>query len=450
MMLESARQNIEKYALGKRVAVAVSGGEDSMALLYLFSEYAATGALQLQVVNVEHGIRATSANDTAFVRDYCAAHNIPFASYAVDIPVRCAVSGRGVEEEAHHARREIFQSVLKNDSADLVATAHHARDNAETVLLHLFRGCGLRGLSGMSVLSGGIFRPLLSTQKEEIEEYVRQNDIPYVVDESNVDTRYDRNYIRKEILPRIVARFSAAERSICRTAAVAANAYADMRSMLCEDAFYQEKDVVSLKKEFLSPPYVLEALRRVGRENDVYTVTIESVLQLKDGKSGASVDLGDGYVAAAEYDKITFYRKTDKPQIAPVPFVKPQGDDMTAAVGNVGVRLVRASYPCPTDRQGGDGVVLTVDTDTIPDGCVWRRRRDGDVFTPYGGGTRKLKEYLIDKKVPKRLRDSLVLLCRDNQVLLIAGMEISDGVKVTEKSKNVYRVHCLPQIKEEE
>lgn len=443
-MLEKAKELIEQYALGKRVAAAVSGGEDSMALLCLLLPYARENKLSLCVVNVDHGIRENSAHDSAFVETFCRENGIAFFGERVDVPALCKQSGRGIEEQAHIVRKEVFARLVREGKCDLVATAHHARDNAETVLLHLFRGCGLQGLSGMRVRTDdGVFRPLLTTEKEEISAFVAAHAIPFVTDESNADTAYDRNYIRHEILPVVAARFPAAQRAICRTAAFAAQADEELRAHIDENAFTVSDGAVSLREDRLTAPYIFAALQKLGQRADVYATAIESVQKLKDCKPCARVDLGNGVVAAREYGAICFYRAA--PVACPVVPYAPA--ECAQRIDFAGRTLVlRPVEPTYTTQQKG---TLVFCTDGLPDGCVWRTRRDGDRFTPYGGGNKKLKEYLIDRKIPQRERDALPLLCSGARVLVIAGVEIADEVKLTENSRRAVSVRiCADDTKE--
>ncbi len=501
-MLSNAKQLIEKYALGKRVAAAVSGGEDSMALLSLLLEYARADKLKLVALNVDHCIRPCSAADSAFVEKFCAGNGVELIKKVADIPALCRESGRGTESEAHFARKEFFESVLSEGKADMVATAHHARDNAETVLMHLFRGTGLKGLGGMKTLSGGIFRPFLSTEKQEIQNYVKAKNVPFVVDETNADTSYCRNYIRHEILPRIEQRFPCAERAICRAAGFAAEADEIITRGMEQSAITANPDgSVSLGENYLSAPYIFSALALLGKNADIYYTAVDSVQRLAAQKDCARADIGGGITAAREYGKVTFYYKSEESEIAQTPFVLP---DMSASfrVGNTEITVEKVPHagdcraaaplamtrganrhcervyergnplrlahchcepsvlPCHCEERSDEAIpavlsrhceersdeaipfmrTLYFDSDKLPDNCVWRNRRAGDVFTPFGGGRRKLKEYLIDEKIPLRLRNGLALLCSGGEVMAIAGVQVSDKLKVTAESKSVYRI----------
>lgn len=438
-MLDNARQLIEKYALDKRVAVAVSGGEDSMALLSLFSEYARKGALKLFAVNVDHGIRANSAYDSKFVKDFCENSGIEFYGTVTNIPELCKQSGRGIESEAHFFRKRLFENTIACGKADIVATAHHSRDNAETVLLHLFRGCGLKGLSGMKEMGdNGIFRPFINTAKEEICAYVRDNDIPFVNDETNFINDYDRNYIRNVILPKVKERFPSVESAVLRCARFASEANSFISARLDESAFVCGENCVSVKEEFLSAPYIFEALARLGKNADVYSSAIDTVLNLRYCKPCARADIGDGITAAREYGVIAFYKAAEGKANEEVPYSAPFDGFVTVKILGNEIVIERNDKPSFPLKKG----MLAFDSDKIPLGSVWRARRDGDLFTPYGGGTKKLKEYFIDKKIPQRLRGSIPLLCCGNKVLIVAGYEISDSVKTDGESKHVCSVRA--------
>lgn len=217
--------NIDVFACrGKRVCVALSGGGDSVALFHCLKECAPRCGITLSAVNVEHGIRGESSRaDSAFVKELCARENVPLFFYSADIPALAKERGTGVEEAARRYRYEMFFRLLREDKADVIATAHHAGDNAESVLFNLFRGSSLTGAGGIRAfmkgaelakeiapaearalapaLAGkGIARPLLGVSKAEILQYLRENNLQWREDETNADTAYTRNFLRREVL----------------------------------------------------------------------------------------------------------------------------------------------------------------------------------------------------------------------------------------------------------
>ena len=439
-MFENARELIEKYAIGKTVAAAVSGGSDSMALLTLLYEYHVDKKLTLKCVNVDHRIRENSAKDSEFVREYCKTLGVEFIGERIDVPARMEESGRGVESEAHFARKEFFERIISSGAADMVVTAHHRRDNAETVLLHLFRGSGVKGLSGMKSFSRGIFRPFLYTAKEEIDAFIADKKIPFVVDETNLASDYDRNYIRHEILPVILERFPWAERSIERTAMLSAEADNYIRESLDEAAFSLSDGAVTLNENFLTPPYIFEALRRAGKESDVYYPAVDAVMRLKSAGPCARIDIGGGYVAAREYGVVALFRQKDGGHECEYN-IDLGSDDICIPINNIYAHIRKSSRE-EFEKNKTLPHVKFFDADKLKGKkIVLRARRDGDRFTPFGGGSRKLKEFFIDKKIPLRLRDGLMLLCEGGEVYAVVGLEISDKIKVTDNSARIYAVY---------
>ena len=415
-MLSSARENVQKFALHKTVAAAVSGGADSMALFFLLLRYHEEGRLTLKVLTVDHGIRKSGAADAAFVQEICEKKGIECRVHRLNVPQSAKKAGRGIEAEAHILRKEIYRAALNEGWCDLVATAHHLRDNAETVLLHLFRGCGLKGLSGMAICREGIFRPLLHTDKAEIDAFVEAERIPFVTDETNADTSLARNYVRRIVLPAVRARFPQAEEAIARTALFAGE-------RVKEGHAAEENGVAWVDEEALTAENIFEALRLLGREQDIYAADILRVQNLVHCKPCAKATLAGGVTAAREYGRIAFYRAQGALSFAPVPFAE------GVAVGGFRCGDTFVSIT-PVPARGNEKGALYLDANKVPAGAVWRLRREGDCFTPFGGGAKKLKKYFIDKKIPLRKRDALPLLCNEGEVLVIAGVEIADAVKV--------------------
>ena len=216
------------------VYAAVSGGADSVCLLFLLHAYSARRNFSLRVVHVEHGIRGReSLEDERFVRGLCDELALPLLSFPVDAP-RCAEeNGLSLEEAARKLRYEAFERLDPADTARReggrvrVALAHHREDQAETVLLNLVRGTGLRGLGGMQPVRGRYIRPLLDEERSGIEDYLRQNELTWREDSTNEDVRYTRNLIRHRILPVLRSSVNArAVQHICEAAGYCAGAAA--------------------------------------------------------------------------------------------------------------------------------------------------------------------------------------------------------------------------------
>ena len=184
---------------GLSLAVAVSGGRDSVALLHYLHKNAEEAHISLSALTCCHGIRSSAEADVAFVEEVCKAWGVPLTVFRADVPARAKQSCRNLEEEGRLFRRECYQTML-DGGADAVLTAHHRDDYAETVLFRLARGTSLQGLDVFPAQKG-LLRPLLGVTRARIDEYIQENALPFREDETNADVAFSRNRIRHEVLP---------------------------------------------------------------------------------------------------------------------------------------------------------------------------------------------------------------------------------------------------------
>lgn len=295
------------------VAVAVSGGSDSMALLYFMTENAKKYGIKVIALNVEHGIRGkASLSDTEFVKSYCRARNIELLTYSFDALKKAKTDKLSVEQAARVLRYECFFDAIDKGKCDKVATAHHRRDNVESVLLNLFRGTGLKGVSGINAnYEDKIIRPFLTVSKEEIIEYMTENAVPYITDETNFSDDYTRNYIRINVLPKIKDAFPEAERSISRFAEIA-KAEDDFMDGVAKSAVKVYGDYAEISLPVHPAVFsraAIIALKKLGIEKDWEKVHIDSVYSLNEKENGATVNLPKNVCAVKEYDKIVIYNQ---------------------------------------------------------------------------------------------------------------------------------------------
>ncbi|MBR1497360.1 MAG: tRNA lysidine(34) synthetase TilS [Oscillospiraceae bacterium] len=203
---------------GTGILAACSGGADSVALLHLLHQME---DLRLVCAHFNHRLRGEESDrDEGFVRALCADWGVPFVSGGEDVAAYAARQGLGVEEAARERRYRFLRRAAAERGCALIATAHNAGDNAETVLFHLLRGSGTLGLCGIPPRRGGIIRPLLNVSRREIEDYLSRHGLPHVEDSSNADLRYTRNSLRRQVLPMLEALRPGASARICAAAAL--------------------------------------------------------------------------------------------------------------------------------------------------------------------------------------------------------------------------------------
>lgn len=417
---------------GKIVAVAVSGGKDSMALLHYLFFNADKFGVNVVCLNIEHGIRGeTSVNDSLFVKSFCEKNGIPLISYSVDSKKKAEEDKLSLEESARILRYQCFFDAIQKNKCDYVATAHHKRDNVESVLLNLFRGTGLKGVKGINeTYKEKIIRPLLNVGKSEIENYVENNKIPFVTDETNLSDDYSRNFIRLNVLPKIEEIFPNAENNVNRFAEIVKeeDEYLDgvaKKSVIEKD---NRAEIVLPASDVILKRAVIFALKSVGVIKDWEKVHIDSVCSLTHKKNGAFVMLLDGVTAHKEYDRIVFIKEEEKNPLH-IPFGIKEFE-----FGGKTYKIEKAGKNA--DLKSG----LYLDACKLPKDAVIRTKEEGDVFTKFGGGTKSLGDYLTDKKVPLRLRESIPIIAKDNIVFAIFGIAVSDKVKIDKDTSEIVKL----------
>jgi tRNA(Ile)-lysidine synthase len=431
---------------GQRVMAGVSGGMDSVALLHLLCALRTEFGFVLQAAHFNHGIREESAEEERFVTELCSCWDVPVFVGSADVPALAVKRRCSIEVAAREARHAFFRETMAQYGADRLALAHHADDQAETVLLRLLRGSGAMGLGAMAPANGHIIRPLLCIGRQDIAAYCRDNTLTWREDKSNRDTAIPRNWIRMELLPRVRERLNPeASQAICRAAALLRQDEAFFRP-LAEEAL---RDAVPCGGGWavsvasftgLHPAVRSRALRllcgRAGRSRDVGLANIADIeALLAQGMSGRRVDLGGGAVALREAQRLIVLPEMPCAMRFSLPVAVP-GETPTP-LGML--RMTPLDAP-PEELLRHSPLVQYADADALPGGIVARTRLPGDTIHPLGApGRRKLQDFLTDRKIGRWQRDSLLLLAHGSDVLWVAGYALSDSLKITKQTKNVIK-----------
>ena len=405
-----------------RYLIGLSGGADSVAMLAMLRPENGNTELRIEAVHVNHGLRGTESDgDEAFCADLCRREGIPLRIFRADL------KGRTDEAAAREARYAFFRQCYAESGADGLILCHHADDQAETFLMRLLRGAGPDGLEGMreeeTVNGIRILRPMLPLRREEIREALRKDGIPWREDSSNRDTGYLRNRIRLGLMTEMRGITETAAEKICRSAALIRkdnDALNAMAGRLLErlargnvlDAEALEKEEPALQDRVLrlwwnrqGPALEEHAL------NAAQTETLSALLREAKGK----VNLPGDYHAVRDG---RFLFLTGGEEAVPEP------------VTVCGTETVFGNFllaETPTEGNPGDGKRTQEVPAGFTRGCVIRTRRPGDRIRPFGcNGSRKLQDYLTDRKIPEPFRDRIPLLCREGEVLLAAGVGAGD------------------------
>lgn len=433
---------IEKYRMieaGSQAVAGVSGGADSVCLLFLLMEYQKRVPFSLRAVHVNHHVRGEEAvRDQEFTRRLCESLGVPLDLYDYDVPRMAETEHLSCEEAGREARRRAFyRTACRWERPDQVriALAHHENDQAETVLHNLVRGAGLAGLAGIRPVhrtgSGMYIRPLLCISREETENYLIQRGIPWVTDSTNEEEVYTRNKIRREILPALMQINSGAVKNIAAAAGRVLEAedyLSELTKKAVEKYTAKEGSVWILSRDLFEEPMLLQkrVVKNVleaaaGKKKDLSSAHMEAVLELAKGRTGASASLIYGLRAQQVYGDIHITRgEQEKKDLLELEF---------------------RVFPYENQQIPEKTYTKWFDYDKIKNGLAVRRRLPGDyLMISRDGGTKKLKDYFIDCKVPRRERDNVTLLADGSHVLWAVGYRISEYYKVTSQTKKVIKV----------
>ena len=487
---QKIRQFIKKQHMiskGAGIVVGLSGGADSVALLAVLCSLREEMALRLAAVHVHHGIRKEADRDVDFCRQLCAEKQVAFFAEYAKVPELARQQGLTVEEAGRQVRYERFEAYRKQLDFDMIAVAHHQNDQAETMLFQLFRGSGLRGLTGIPLKRGNIIRPLLAVTREEIEHYVKAKDLTYVTDSTNAEDAYARNKIRHHILP-VAEEISpgAVEhmnqtgmqlRGILDYMEQQAAVFLEAHGAWQGNAYGVSVRALSEAHAALQSMVVLEAAGRVSESRkDMTARHVESILSLLEKDGEKTVYLPRGVRVVKRYDTLLFVQCREEVPASFGTGKQASGEGMQAfeqggqaacaskQTSGGGKQMEAEEFLIEPDRiyTLSDGTVVETrllnennlenipksdcikwfDYDKIKGVLSLRTRRQGDYLMVREDGARKsLQDYFVNEKIPKSERDTLKILADGQHILWVPGRRISAYYKVTKETKQILEVH---------
>ncbi len=446
-MVEQVRKYIAKHNMlskSDRIVAGISGGADSICLLCVLLELRGGYDLEITAVHVHHGLRGAAADaDEAYVRKFCADRQVPLRVFHVDVRALARRQGWSLEEAGREARREAFAETLRECAGTRIALAHHRDDNVETVLMNLARGTGLRGLGGMLPVNPPYIRPLLGVKREEIENYLKEKNIGYCIDATNLEDAYTRNRLRNFVIPcmerEINGRFSdhvqeTAEQMRDLQEYVEQQTEILYREGVIEDegeCLIPEK-VYGAAPKALRPYLIHRALcRAAGRSRDIEAVHVRLVEELFQKQTGRRTSLPYGLEARRCYEgvRIGACGREENQTLLPGMEAGPEVSCRVFACEGMPETFSENPY------------TKWFDYDIIKSNLAIRNRMPGDcIVIGRSGGTQKIKKYFIDRKVPERMRDEIWLVAEGSQILWIVGYRQSRRYQVTERTKRILEI----------
>lgn len=423
--------DFEKYK-GKKLCVAVSGGVDSMCLLHFTSTLRERYGFTLVACTCEHGIRGKSSKkDAELVQAYAKELNVPCYTFFENCIARAKRTKESLELTARNFRRESFDTLISEGKADYVLTAHHLEDEAETVLFRLARGT-LSGVKGIEEETGVFVRPFLDKTKNELYRYAKEHHVPYREDKTNFKTDATRNVIRRYVLKYLEKAVNGASENI--------KSFAEDNRTDDEFLYRLSDELIEMKDKTTSadtgfrvhvsnekPLFTracLTVLKKLGIEKDYTKKHLGGLYELAKKQTGKEISLPKGITAKRQYDEIAFFKERE---IEPIGTFPVKDGETKIGVYNV---LISKSFSKDS---------LQFDLDKLPDTAVIRLKEQGDFIRKFGGGSKPLKAYLVDKKIPSETRNALPLIAdkTSHEVYVVCGVDISSTVKTDEKTKEI-------------
>ena len=425
------------------IVVAVSGGVDSMVLLDLFAR---ERGLTLIAGHFNHGLRGQeSDDDETFAGERARAYGITFRTGRGDTAGESKRRGVGIQEAARDLRYDFLSGLRKDAGARRIATAHHADDNAETILLHLFRGTGVQGMSGIPVIRDGIIRPLLFADREEIEEYARNEHIPFRTDSSNAKDGYTRNAVRHHVLPLLKELVSPSvvaniNRSGDNFRTLAAYLQEETRKVLeactvgrSAGGLRLSIPVLMERALFLRQHAILSAVEEISGERPG-SERVAAVLALLENEPGTVVTVHGRTEAVRDRSEILIRHHTE-----------PESFSISVEAGReyaiAGFRFSSALVAARGPSAGRDTEFADAERTGL-EGLTLRSWREGDSFTPLGmSGRKKLSDFFVDERIPLEMKHRIpVLLTAGGEVVWVCGMRLDDRFKITPATRRVLKM----------
>ncbi|MEJ8742677.1 tRNA lysidine(34) synthetase TilS [Mediterraneibacter sp. HCN-7094] len=461
---------IQKYHMltcGDRVIAGVSGGADSVCLFLMLLELREKIGFDLIAVHVHHGLRGEAADqDQRFVEALCEQHRIPLEIFRVNLESIAKKRKQSLEEAGRMVRREAFDSVCQKYGGNKIALAHHQNDNAETLLWNLSRGTGLDGLGGIRPVNGKFIRPLLCMNRKEIEEYLAKRKQSYCIDETNAETDYTRNKLRHLVLPILEEQVNSA---VVRHMNETMEQIWELQEYMQEqvEAAYQECVQEHFEKacwiqiqqksfetfpELIKKMVIRKGMEQVGgKKRDLSHKHVDVMMELMNKQVGRTLDLPYEMHAKRNYEGIRLekqrtysFGEEKKAEIMQecMSELNIPGETILAD-RNLKLRCKILEKPKNLSIKDIPQKIYTkwFDYGIIKSSLYIRTRQAGDtIVIDEKGHQKKLKNWFVDEKIPKEVRDSQLLLAENNEILWVLGHRMSQAYQVKQSTKWILQI----------
>lgn len=505
-VISQIRKTIFKHNLFENsdaVLVGLSGGPDSVCLLHALHSLASQFCITISAFHVNHLLRGDEAfQDEEYCRGFCEVRGIPYDCVRVDVKKLAADKRQNLEEAAREARLDAFSRYLEYSSmrtpsiVNKIALAHNANDQAETVFMNIARGTGLEGLTGISYKRGPFIRPLLDVQRSEIEEYCELHNLKPRIDSSNLKNIYTRNKVRLDLFPAIDKALNIDFKASLQRLSLLAVPDEDFINGIAlhesqkyllpgkhlkgnnENAGYFSfvtirYEMFTSLHEALQTRLIRRAAHLVkGDVTNLEKVHVDLVIKLaRLGSTGDEITLSANLIVSRSYDGLRVFLAQNRVLQRFCNYIKIKDTKInipgiTSIAG--GANIVGGANPCnqkvifkaeAIDAEdsirkirndfrsqkvsNNDSFIQYFDYDCLTKGINIRNRIEGDRFRSFSGGMKKLKEFLIDSKIPENDRDGLLLALSDQEIIWVVGVCRGDYARIKEETRQVLKLEVI-------
>lgn len=434
---------------GDKVLIALSGGPDSVFLLHFLNKYKTKFKIKIGALHINHSIRGIeSDNDEKFCENLCKKNKIKFFTKIRNVKLYAQKNKYSIEEAGREIRYKELNRTAQKYNYNKIATAHNSGDNTETILLNLFKGTGIDGISGIPLKRGNIIRPILCLKKYDILNYLDKNKIEYRIDKTNLENGFERNFIRNKILPLIKENINPnIEDSIFRSSEVFKNIKKLINNSIDENVskYIQTKkneikillnDELLSEKEILS--FVIKKTVYDKFSEELNFKNINDIISLVKKRIGQKIDLPGNLVAKKERGILLICKKNkDKENVSIT--VRPNSEVNINSKNIIIKKIVKKDkYKLSPNRN-----LEYISGDDIKGNFKIRNWMNGDKFFPLGlKGSKKISDYLTEQKIPNYKRKEQLVLTNNNKIVWVLGLRLDDRFKITSSTKKVYSI-CL-------
>jgi len=450
------------------IVVAVSGGQDSMAMLNSLYKLSQKYNFTLHGAHLNHQLReVNSSKDAEFVKNYFRQLNIPYTVESMDVSKYKAAKKLSMEEAARELRYQFLSEVALKSNTNIISLGHTLDDQVETILMNIIRGCGLNGLKGMGNLTTRkinsrdftLFRPLLNLKRSQTLEYCKSNDIPIRIDETNTDIAITRNRVRIELIPYLQTFNPSIKNSLLKLSKISSSVL-DTNQINIKNSF---NEIVSLNNSCFSidiPKFnsqnthikteiLIEIIKLLhgglkGIENNNYHDLISLIA---NAKTGSKIYIS-GFCCLISYNQAFLYKK--ETEINTLPILKDTHKLIIPGEVNLGKWKIKAKLINISNNSNLDSFKYlnkspyseTFDISLLESNLHVRTRRPGDKFVPLGmNNSKKLKDFMIDSKIPFHHRDRTPLVCTTAGIIWVVGWRISNWAKLKGTNKQAIQIN---------